>query len=81
MIETAKDLVKRYIDEHNGKEKPDVSFALFVVWEASVLENFKCAIATTRPYGMYFELTYDGSEKCWYMDVYRKTENRVIPHD
>ena len=76
MIEKAKALVRQYIQEH--LEDPNEDYTLFVVWQAAVLQNFKCLIATTKPIGMYFELTYDGDENRWYFDAYRKVENREI---
>ena len=79
MIEKALEIVRQYLCDHI--ENPDAEPSLFVIWQAVILDNFKCAVATTLPYGMRFELTYDGEEKRWYMDVYRKAENRVIPDD
>jgi hypothetical protein len=73
MIEKATAIVRNYILEHN----PDISPALFVVWQAKVLQNFKCLISS--PIGMYFELTFDGDRSCWYLDAYRKTDNQEIP--
>ena len=76
MIEKAKEIVRQYIKKH--LEDPNADYTLFVVWQAAVLQNFKCLIATTLPCWTYIELTYDGDEKRWYLDVYRKLENRVI---
>lgn len=28
---------------------------------------------------MYYELTYNGDKQEWYLDAYKKFENRVIP--
>ncbi len=28
--------------------------------------------------GMYYELTYNGDKQEWYLDAYKKFENRVI---
>jgi hypothetical protein len=28
---------------------------------------------------MYYELTYNGDKKEWYLDAYKKFENNVIP--
>ena len=80
MIEKAIEIVKQYIDEHI-EDNPDASPSIFVVWQSVILDNFKCGIATTLPHGMHFELTYDGERKCWYMDAYRKIENREIACD
>ena len=78
MIDKAKELVQRYVDEHIDHGNPEAEPTLFVVWQAAILDNFKCLIATTLPYGMHFEMTYDGDRKCWYMDVYRKVKNVEI---
>ena len=75
MLEKAQTIVRDYIDERMGQY---VDYSLFVVWQSTVLQNFKCLIATTLSFGAQFLLTYDGDEKCWYVDVYQKTENRVI---
>lgn len=29
--------------------------------------------------GMYYELTYNGDKKEWYLDAYKKLKNRCIP--
>lgn len=74
MIEKAKAIVKEYIEAH-----VDSDYTMFVVWQAKVLQNFKCLISTTLPRWTYFELTYDGDRKTWYFDVYRKADNQEIP--
>lgn len=73
MIEKAVSLVKDYLADRIDKEP-----TLFVVWQAQILDNFKCAISTTLPYGMFFQLTYDSERERWYMDIYRKVENREV---
>ena len=81
MIEKAKTIVKDYIYSHTDHTNPNANPTIFVVWQVAVLQNFKCLIATTLPVGTYFELTYDGDEQCWYMDVYKKAENIEIPDE
>ena len=71
-------LVNQYLDAIMDHSNPDAKPTLFIEWQAWILQHFKCVIATTLPYGMRFELTYDSEEDCWYFDVYRKVENRVI---
>ena len=78
MIDKAIAIVHQYIDDHVDHTNPDAEPTLFVVWQCRVLQNYKCLISTTLPHGMYFELTYDGDEDCWYFDAYQKVENRVI---
>ena len=74
MIETAKAIVIDYIHEHIETAEPD----LFVIWQATILQNFKCLISTPLN-GMYFEVIFDGDKQCWYLDAYRKVENRELP--
>lgn len=78
MIEKAKALVIDYIEQHLDRSNPTTEYAIFVVWQARALQNFKCLISTTALLGMYFELTYDGDFDRWYFDAYRKVENRVV---
>ena len=35
-------------------------------------------LSTTLFDGMYYELTYNGDKKEWYLDAYKKFENRVV---
>lgn len=76
MIDRAKKIVADYMHANF----PDAQYTSFVTWQAKILQNFKCMIATTQPYGMYFEATFDGDKKRWYLDVYRKIENVEITH-
>ena len=78
MIEKAIAIVKDYIQAHADPADQSMEPTLFVVWQAQVLQNFKCLIATTLPRYTYFELTYDGDENNWYLDVYKKAENIEI---
>lgn len=78
MTEKAIAIVKDYIQSHTDPLSQSTKPTLFVVWQAKVLQNFKCLIATTLPRYTYFELTYDGDENNWYLDVYKKAENIEI---
>ena len=40
--------------------------------------HWKYLISTNRMYGMYYELTYNGDKDEWYLDAYRKMDNKVI---
>jgi hypothetical protein len=78
MDETVLAIVKEYIQEHLDKSDDSVSFSVFTVWKSKVLQNWKYLVSSTLPDGMYYELTYDGDHKRWYLDAYKKFENRVI---
>lgn len=54
-------------------------FGVFIVWKCKVLQNWKWLISTTIPDGMYYEVTYNGDKQEFYLDAYKKFENRCIP--
>ena len=74
-------IVENYILEHLDKSDPDISFEVYTVWKAKVLQNWKYLISSDLPDGMYYELTYDGDKGRWYLDAYKKFENKVIEED
>ena len=76
----AMEYVADYIREHLDKSDPDVEFQVFIVWKCKILQNWKYLISSTLPDGMYYELTYNGDKHEWYLDAYKKFENRCI-HD
>lgn len=78
MDEKALSIVKDYILEHIDKTDTIPPFELFTVWKAKVLQNWKYLISSTLPDGMYYEMTYNGDKKEWYLDAYKKFENRRI---
>ena len=75
----AQALVADYIREHLDKSDPDFKFEVFTVWKCKVLQNWKFLISSTIPDGMYYEMTYNGDKDEWYLDAYKKFENRCIP--
>ena len=79
MDNEALDIVRNYIDKHLDKSDPKVKFDVYTVWKAKVLQNWKYLISSTLPDGMYYELTFNGDEKVWYLDAYKKFENIIIP--
>ena len=66
------------LKEHLDKSDPYVQFDVYVVWQCCILENRKWLISTTLPDGMYYEVTYDYHKGCYYLDAYKKFENRCI---
>lgn len=82
----AKGIVERYIEEHLCDEE-NITFidTLFIdkepyiVWKCKTLQNWKYLMSTDLHDGMYYELTYNGDKQEWYLDAYKKFENRCIP--
>lgn len=78
MDEIAKSLVEQYIMEHLDESDKITDFEVFTVWKAKVLQNWKYLLSSTLLDGMYYELTYNGDKKEWYLDAYKKFQNIVI---
>lgn len=78
MDEKVINIVKNYILNHLDKSDEIPDFSVFTVWKAKVLQNWKYLLSSTLPDGMYYELTYNGDKKEWYLDAYKKFENQVI---
>ena len=79
MDERALSIVKEYINKHLDKSDVQPEFEVYTVWKAKALQNWKYLISSTLYDGMYYELTYNGDKKEWYLDAYKKFENVVIP--
>ena len=78
MDQNAMRIVQNYIIEHLDKTDPWPDFEVLIVWKCKALQNWKYLLSSTLPDGMYYELTYNGDKKDWYLDAYKKFENRVI---
>ena len=72
------ELVKEYILNHLDKGDETPQFEIFTVWKCKILQNWKYLVSSTLPDGMYYELTYNGDKKEWYLDAYKKFENVCI---
>lgn len=79
MDNEAIEIVKRYIEEHLDKSDEKPKFEVFTVWKAKILQNWKYLLSSTLFDGMYYELTFNGDKSEWYLDAYKKFENRRIP--
>lgn len=79
MDEKALSIVSKYAREHLDKTDGPIEFSTFIVWKCKTLQNWKFLISTSLHDGMYYEVTYNGDEKEWYLDAYKKFENRHIP--
>ena len=80
MDDKAIKIVVDYVWSHLDKtdDHPD-TFATFIVWKCKILQNWKWLISTNLPDGMYYEVTYNGDKKEFYLDAYKKFENICIP--
>ncbi len=83
MDQKAIELIASYVLDHLDatdlkEDSEGTLFSCYIVWKAKILQNWKYLISTTLPDGMYYELTYNGDKKEWYLDAYKKFENKVI---
>ena len=78
MDNKALEIVRNYIVERLDKSDPAVEFEMYTVLKAKILQNWKYLISSTLFDGMYYELTFNGDKNEWYLDAYKKFENRVI---
>ena len=78
MDDKAIDIVRGYIWEHLDKSDGEPKFEVFIVWKCKTLQNWKYLLSSTLFDGMYYELTYNGDKEEWYLDAYKKFENRVV---
>lgn len=79
MENKALNIVKEYIYEHLDKSDNTPEFDVYTVWKCKALQNWKFLISSTLYDGMYYELTFNGDKNEWYLDAYKKFENRCIP--
>lgn len=77
MVNQAKEIVREYIVDHLDKSDNIPSFDVYIVWQCKALQNWKFLLSSSLLDGMYYELTYNGDKKEWYLDAYKKFENRV----
>lgn len=80
MDKKAIDIVVEYINEHLDKTDNVIITEndVYTVWKCKALQNWKYLLSSTLPDGMYYELTYNGDQNEWYLDAYKKFENRTI---
>lgn len=83
MVEKAKQIIREHIDGCAKRDKifPVPDYAVFVVWQCKALQNWKFLLATNLPDQRYYELTYNGDKKEWYLDDYVKIQNKVIKEE
>ena len=76
--EIAFEIVRNYVKEKYKLEKNCEDAEPYIVWKCKTLQNWKYLLSTDLHDGMYYELTYNGDKNEWYLDVYKKLENRCI---
>ena len=78
MDDKAIDIVNNYIAKHLNQTDTDTSFEVYIVWKCKTLQNWKWMFSSTLSDGMYYEVTYNGDKKEFYLDAYKKVENVCI---
>ena len=54
---------------------------ILITWKCKALKNWKYLCITTALDNKYYELTYNGETKEWYLDEYQKVHNVVVTSD
>jgi hypothetical protein len=72
-------LVEHYVITNVLHEDPRAEFETYIVWKCKALQNWKYLISTSLEDGRYYEMTYNGDKKEWYLDAYRKEANVRYP--
>ena len=73
-----KDFIQKCKQIVNDYVMSNLDFDIFVVWQVKVLQNNKALLSTTIPDGMYYEITYNGNKEEFYLDAYKKFQNKCI---
>jgi len=81
MDNKALNLVNNYILKHLDKSDATPEFETYIVWKSKILQNWKYLVSSTLSDGMYYEVTYNGDKREWYLDAYKKFENVCIPEE
>lgn len=82
LINKARKIVFDYVKSEQKTTINHSTFAMdevIVVWFSKTLQNWKAMVTSTLPYGMYYEVTHNGTKSETYLDVYTKLDNIVIP--
>lgn len=77
----ALEIVYQYAKEHLDKSDGEHDFNVYTVWKCKTLQNWKWMISTSLLDGMYYEVTFNGDKDEFYLDAYKKFENRCIKAD
>ena len=75
-LKIVRDYVLEHLDKTDSVKEEDT--IPYIVWKCKTLQNWKYLMSTDLHDGMYYELTYNGDKHEWYLDAYKKFENRCI---
>ena len=78
MDNKAIDIVNNYIAKRLNQTDTDTNFEVYIVWKCKTLQNWKWMVSSTLSDCMYYEVTYNGDKKEFYLDAYKKVENVCI---
>lgn len=78
MDDKAIDIIYDYITKNLNQTDTDTNFKVYIVWKCKTLQNWKWMVSSTLHDGMYYEVTYNGDKKEFYLDAYKKVENVCI---
>ena len=78
MNKKVSEFVRKYVEEHLDKSDVKPEYDVYVVWQSYILGNMKWLLSTTLSDGMYYEVTYNKVKDEFYLDAYKKFENRCI---
>ena len=78
MNKKVSEFVRKYVEEHLDKSDQKQEYDVYVEWQCYILGNAKWLLSTTLPDGMYYEVTYNKVKDEFYLDAYKKFENRRI---
>lgn len=82
-LDKAKNIVLHHYNFGSTPEDPEPITLddIYIVWFSKTLQNWKALVSTSRPNGLYYELTHNGAKNETYLDVYAKINNYAISDD
>lgn len=78
-IQIVSDYIYNHLDKSDSLD--NINIEVYIVWKCKTLQNWKYLISSSLLDGIYYELTYNGDSKEWYLDAYKKFENKVIKEE